>query len=225
MNRRSLTTRLGATAAAAVLLTQTGRHGAALQWLAGPAEAEPASAPQASEPWADRLVAAAARQIGVTVTYDPAYVALTYPGGDIARDRGVCTDVIVRAYRDGLATDLQRLVHEDMAASFSAYPAKWGLKRPDSHIDHRRVPNLQTFFTRRGAALPVTQRAADYEPGDMVTMMVSATLPHIAIVSSRSSTDAARPLIVHNIGAGTREEDRLFEFPLTGHYRFKPDGI
>ncbi len=164
------------------------------------------------------LVDHARQQIGRTTSYDPAYVVLGYPGGDVPMDRGVCTDVVVRAWR-GLGVDLQKLVHEDMASNFSAYPKNWGLKRPDRNIDHRRVPNLAAFFKRRGAALPVTKKAADYRPGDMVTCTVPPALPHIMIVSDK--TDASgTPLVIHNIGMGAREEARLFEFPLTGHFRW-----
>ena len=232
MNRRTLLAALASTATLATAATALSRgRGVVVAQLAdgssapapAPAPAPPAGATIAAvEPWEAKLIAAAESQIGVTVSYDPAYVRIAYPGGDVPRDRGVCTDVVVRAYRDGLGIDLQQLVHADMAANFAAYPTKWRLARPDSHIDHRRVPNLQTFLRRRGAALPVGQRGEDYAPGDLVTMMVSGTLPHIAIVSSRRSADGARPLIIHNIGAGTRQEDRLFEFPLTGHYRLKP---
>jgi len=165
-----------------------------------------------------KLVEAARRQIDVTTGYDPAYVVLAYPGGDVPRARGVCTDVVIRAVRDGLAQDLQRLVHEDMRANFAAYPKQWGLTRPDRNIDHRRVPNLQTWFKRRGFALPVSRNAADYQAGDFVTCTVPPHLPHIMIVSDRKTADG-RPLVIHNIGGGTREEDVLFVFPLTGHYR------
>ena len=168
-----------------------------------------------------KIVAAARSQIGVTATYDPSYATLTYPGGDVPKDRGVCTDVVVRALRKALDADLQKLVHEDMRANFSKYPKNWGLKRPDRHIDHRRVPNLKTFFKRRGLSRPVTKKAADYLPGDLVTCTVPPNLPHIMIVSDRKSPDGT-PLIIHNIGRGAREEDRLFEFELTGHYRWKP---
>ncbi|UDF31617.1 UNVERIFIED_ORG: DUF1287 domain-containing protein [Roseateles sp. XES5] len=170
---------------------------------------------------AQRLVAAARRQVGVTLTYDPAYSRLDYPGGDVPRERGVCTDVIVRAYRDGLAVDLQVLVHEDMRRAFSAYPALWGLKRTDRNIDHRRVPNLQTFFKRAGAALAVSEDGADYRPGDIVSQMLPGNLPHIGIATDERSADGARPLLVHNIGAGARLEDVLFAYPITGHYRFR----
>jgi uncharacterized protein len=166
------------------------------------------------------LIKAAQAQIGKTVHYDPAYVSLKYPGGDVPEERGVCTDVVIRAMRTAWSADLQKLVHEDMAANFSAYPKKWGLSRTDRNIDHRRVPNLQTFFKRKGLSLPVTQNAADYQPGDLVTCTVAGKLPHIMIVSDKRTPDG-RPYIIHNIGQGTREEDRLFEFPLTGHYRWK----
>ncbi|MGO1078558.1 DUF1287 domain-containing protein [Inquilinus sp. CA228] len=168
--------------------------------------------------WPARLVAAAEAQIGVTVTYDPAYARLAYPGGDVPRDRGVCTDVVIRAYRDAFGIDLQRLVHEDMKANFSRYPRSWGLSRPDPNIDHRRVPNLQAFFRRRGQALSA-DAPKDFAEGDLVTQMLPGNLPHIAIVTSQiGSRDAS--LVIHNIGGGARREDRLLDFPLTGRYRF-----
>lgn len=163
------------------------------------------------------LVESARSQVGVTVHYDPAYVRLDYPGGDVAVDRGVCTDVLVRAFREhGL--DLQKAVHEDMRANFAAYPANWGLSRPDRNIDHRRVPNLATWFRRQGHALTPSDDAADYRPGDVVTWRLSSGVPHVGIVSDRS-TPAGVPLVIHNIGLGTREEDALFAFEITGHYR------
>lgn len=170
--------------------------------------------------WADpRLPELARKQIGVTTSYDGAYEQIPYPGGDVPMERGVCTDVVIRALR-GLGFDLQRAVHEDMAAHFAAYPKNWGLKRPDKNIDHRRVPNLRTFFTRKGWALPVTKTPGDYQPGDLVTCIVGGSLPHIMIVSDRR-TAKGEPLIIHNIGAGTQEEEGLFLFPLTGHYRVR----
>ena len=168
---------------------------------------------------AERLPAEARRQIGVTTSYDPDYVQIAYPGGDVPVDRGVCTDVVIRALRC-LGLDLQKAVHEDMAAHFSAYPRLWGLRRPDKNIDHRRVPNLRTYFTRRGWALPVTHNARDYRPGDLVTCLVGSNLPHIFIVSD-ATTAEGEPLIIHNIGRGVVEEPGLFEFELTGHYRPK----
>lgn len=166
---------------------------------------------------ADRLPTEARQQIGVTTSYDPSYVQIAYPGGDVPQDRGVCTDVVIRALRH-LGLDLQKAVHEDMAAHFSAYPKLWGLKRPDKNIDHRRVPNLRTYFTRQGWALSPTKNARDYRPGDIVTCLVGGNLPHIFIVSD-ATTPEGEPLIIHNIGHGTTEEAGLFMFELTGHYR------
>ena len=160
------------------------------------------------------------QQIGVTTIYDPAYVKLDYPGGDVPRDRGVCTDVVVRAYRDGLGLDLQRLVHEDMKRNFSAYPQNWGLPGPDANIDHRRVPNLTTFFRRKGADLGPATGAGDFLPGDLVSQLLPGNLAHIVIVSDVMSEDGAAPLVIHNIGAGARRENTLFSFDITGRYRF-----
>ena len=158
-------------------------------------------------------------QVGVTLTYDPAYVDLKYPGGDVPVDRGVCTDVVIRAFR-AVGTDLQQLVHEDMKAHFAAYPHQWGLSRTDTNIDHRRVPNLMTFFTRCGKSLPVTASAADYQPGDVVTWLLPGNLPHIGLVVTETAPDdPTRHLVIHNIGAGARMEDALFAFKQTGHYR------
>lgn len=170
--------------------------------------------------FAARLVHAALDRTHQTVRYTPDYVRLDYPGGDVPADTGVCTDEVIRSYR-ALGFDLQKLVHEDMKRSFSAYPKNWGLKSPDKNIDHRRVPNLQAFFKRRGASLPVTQNAADYKPGDLITCTVPPHLPHIAIVVP-APDGGETPWIVHNIGSGPQCENRLFEFPLTGHYRFHP---
>lgn len=178
--------------------------------------------PSRPEDWAGKLIAAAESQIGVTILYDPAYVSLDFPGGDLPRERGVCTDVVIRAYRDAFGYDLQREVNADMKAHFGAYPKIWGLKRPDRNIDHRRVPNLQTFFERRGATLPVSDSAAAYRPGDIVSQILPGNLPHIAIVSNKTTSADKRPMVVHNIGAGTRLEDSLFGFKITGHYRFVP---
>ena len=174
----------------------------------------------ATPDWDATLVAAAKRQVGVTTVYDPAYVVLPYPGGDISRERGVCTDVVVRAYRDAFDLDLQRLVHEDMLREFSAYPARWGLSAPNANIDHRRVPNLRTFFLRQGAALPISADPAAHRDGDLVTVKLPGNLDHIMIVSGRS--DSGEPLAVHNIGRGAQLEPVLFLFPHTGRYRFPP---
>lgn len=164
------------------------------------------------------LVAAAESQVGVTVMYDPSYQKLSYPGGDVPIERGVCTDVVVRAYRK-LGVDLQVLVNRDMQRAWSAYPRKWGLRRPDPNIDHRRVPNLATFFARHGIALPVSGDASDYQPGDIVVWELPGALPHIGIVSHKRSARGV-PLIVHNIGWGTRIEDVLFTYRITGHFRY-----
>jgi uncharacterized protein YijF (DUF1287 family) len=166
------------------------------------------------------VVAAAKEQIGVTLLYDASYQRLSYPMGDVPAQRGVCTDVVIRAFRR-VGVDLQELVHRDMKAAWNAYshPAQWGLKRPDPNIDHRRVPNLAAFFTRHGQSLPVTKVGANYAPGEIVTWMLPRGLPHIGLVAD-VRTPAGVPLVIHNIGAGTRMEDRLFAYPLTGHYRF-----
>lgn len=169
---------------------------------------------------AQALVSAARKQIGVTVTYDGSYRTLRYPGGDVPSDRGVCTDVVIRAYRE-LGIDLQRSVHEDMRANWSAYPKRWGLKKPDTNIDHRRVPNLDVFFQRHGASLPLRTRADAFKPGDIVTWNLPGNLPHIGIVADTTSSDGT-PLVIHNIGAGTQMEDVLFAYKMVGHYRYQP---
>ena len=178
------------------------------------AKPRPASARAAT------LIAAARRQLGVTLSYDPAYTRLAYPGGDVDRAKGVCTDVVIRAYRDAFGIDLQRLVHEDMAAAFSAYPKRWGLRRPDRNIDHRRVPNLETFWTRQQARLPLPARASDWQPGDLFTALIGDRLPHTGIVSDRVAANG-NPLVIHNIGGGAREEDMLFGLRLTGRFRWR----
>lgn len=169
------------------------------------------------------LARAARAQVGVTLIYDGSYQRLDYPGGDVPIERGVCTDVVVRAYRQ-LGIDLQRQVHEDMRAHFSRYPRNWGLSRPDRNIDHRRVPNLATYFTRHGQSLGTGSADADFLPGDLLTWRLDNGLPHIGIVSERRAGNG-RPLILHNIGAGTREEDVLREYTLTGHYRYRPASL
>jgi uncharacterized protein YijF (DUF1287 family) len=169
-----------------------------------------------------RLVAAAVERTRHVVTYDGAYRRLAYPGGDVPADRGVCSDVVIRAYRTGLGIDLQERVHEDMTRAFPDYPAIWGSSRPDPSIDHRRVPNLETFFSRHGQRLPVTGNPGDYGPGDLVTWRLDGRLPHIGIVSDRRSRDGKRPLIAHNIGQGPKLEDMLFDHPITGHFRYMP---
>jgi uncharacterized protein YijF (DUF1287 family) len=166
-----------------------------------------------------RVVGAAHAQVGVTRYYDGGYVRLAYPGGDVPADRGVCTDVVIRAYR-AAGLDLQKQVHEDMRGHFAAYPKLWGLARPDRNIDHRRVPNLETWARRAGHALPAGTDAAAYRPGDLVSWRLPNGLPHIGVVSDRRAPDGSgRPLVVHNIGAGTRVEDVLFAWPPVGHFR------
>jgi uncharacterized protein len=167
---------------------------------------------------AEALVVAARKQVGMTLNYDPAYTRLAFPGGDVDRAKGVCTDVVIRAYRDAFGLDLQALVNRDMHSAFSAYPKRWGLTRPDKNIDHRRVPNLQTFFARQAAKLPLSSVPQDWKPGDIFTSLIDNRLPHIGIVSNRKTGN--RPLVIHNIGGGAREEDMLFSHPLTGHYRW-----
>ena len=171
----------------------------------------------AGEDAAHRLVDAAAAQVGVTVLYDPSYRVIAFPGGDVPADRGVCTDVVIRAYR-GLGIDLQRLVNADMRRDFGAYPRAWGMTHPDPNIDHRRVLNLQAFFRRHGTVLATSAAPADYRPGDLVTWRLPGGLPHIGIVATETAD--GRPLVIHNIGMGARLEDILFAFPITGHYRY-----
>ena len=154
------------------------------------------------------------------VVYDPGYFSISYPNGDVPKGKGVCTDVVIRAYRK-LGIDLPKEVHEDMKKNFSKYPQKWGLKKTDPNIDHRRVPNLQVFFTRFGKSLEVTDKASDYKTGDLVTWMINDKMPHIGIVTNRKSADGKRNLIVHNVGAGQVLEDCLFQYKITGHYQFK----
>jgi len=166
------------------------------------------------------LVAAARSQVGVTLSYDPRYERLAYPGGDVPIERGVCTDVVVRAYRK-LGADLQVLVHKDMQQAWQVYQknGRWQMKAPDRNIDHRRVPNLATFFGRHGSSLPVSQDGSNYKAGDIVTWMLPGKLTHIGIVSDRQAGGV--PLIIHNIGAGAREDNILFAYPVTGHYRWQ----
>ncbi|MDB6031224.1 MAG: hypothetical protein JWM16_1562 [Verrucomicrobiales bacterium] len=173
----------------------------------------------AGSPSKSQDISTAARaQIGKTVRYDPAYRVLKYPDGDVPMEAGVCTDVVVRALRTSLKMDLQKDVHEDMAQNFDRYPKIWALKGPDKNIDHRRVPNLQAYFKRKGWNLPISKEPKDYQAGDLVTCIVPQNLAHIMIVSDRTNP-SGRPLVIHNIGSGTQEEDRLFDFKLTGHYR------
>lgn len=170
-----------------------------------------------------RLVNAAIERTTKTVIYDGSYRSIPYPNGDVAENKGVCTDVIIRIYRK-LGIDLQKRVHEDMRLHFSSYPSNriWGLNRPDKNIDHRRVPNLQVFFSRHGTKLAVSKEKTAYRPGDIVTWMLPGNLPHIGMVTDKLAADN-KPLIVHNIGLGPKLEDALFDFTITGHYRYKPE--
>jgi uncharacterized protein len=203
--------------------TQAARADAAPQAVGATATAQQrpdAPRPSSGSPVLDRLVEAAVGRTSQQVRYDPTYFQIAYPGGDVPAEVGVCTDEIIRSYRV-VGVDLQREVHEDMAANFSAYPRKWGLKKTDTNIDHRRVPNLMAFFERAGAGLPVTQEARDYRPGDVVTWDLSGGLTHIGIVVNvPSEADESRLQIVHNIGAGPKMEDVLFNWKITGHYRY-----
>lgn len=169
----------------------------------------------------DLLVDAAMAQIGVTKQYDGRYTRIPYPDGDVALERGVCTDVLIRAYRK-LGLDLQRLVHEDMVAAWASYPNPWRMKSTDRSIDHRRVPNLATFFGRHGSTLAISGGAAAYQPGDIVTWRLPNGPPHIGIVSKQKSS-VGIPLMIHNIGFGTQLEDILFRYKITGHFHYFPD--
>ncbi|MCP5087436.1 MAG: DUF1287 domain-containing protein [Rhodobacteraceae bacterium] len=178
-----------------------------------------AASGQAQQPdFATLTVSASRAQIGVTLHYDPAYRSLAYPGGDIDRSRGVCSDVIIRALRDAHVIDLQQLVHRDMKANFSAYPTRWGLTRTDRNIDHRRVLNLRRYFERAGISLPLTSDPTAYQPGDIVSWNLGGGLTHIGVVAEARSPSGT-PLIIHNIGYGTKRDDILFTFEITGHFR------
>ena len=170
------------------------------------------------DPNARKLVDAAVAQTRTAVTYDGSYRRIPYPGGDVPANIGVCTDVVVRAYRQ-IGVDLQVKVHEDMRRAFRSYPALWGMRGPDTNIDHRRVPNLQTFFRRAGAELPRSTNPDAYRPGDVVSWMLPGNLPHIGIVIDQR-TSGGVPLVVHNIGRGPEIEDILFRYAITGHYRY-----
>ena len=167
-----------------------------------------------------RLIENARHQLQVTTHYTQDYRVIPYPNGDLPEDTGACTDVVIRAFR-AAGVDLQKEVHEDMATNFSAYPQKWGLPGPDPNIDHRRVPNLQTFFAHRGRSLPVTSNGENYKPGDVVTWDLDGKgMTHTGIVSNDWDDKKKRYLIIHNIGGGVVEEDHLFSWKITGHYRY-----
>ena len=173
---------------------------------------------------ARQLIAAAKERTAHKVEYIEDYVAIDYPMGDVPDSTGVCTDVIIRSYRK-LGIDLQELVHLDMKKNFALYPSKriWGLKKPDTNIDHRRVPNLQVFFKRFGKELPISNSPLDYKPGDIVTWNIQGGMNHIGIVIDEMDSKSGNPLIIHNMGAGTVKEDWLFLFKITGHYRYAID--
>jgi len=172
------------------------------------------------------LSEAAVNRTKHNITYDPSYFPISYPNGDVPSDKGVCTDVVIRSYR-AIGIDLQKLVHEDMNNNFSKYPKDWGLKRTDKNIDHRRVPNLRVFFTRNGQKLKISDNPSDYKAGDLVTWSVreNGSLPHIGIVTDKINSENNHPLIVHNIGNGPKLEDMLFDYRITGHYRYEPNYI
>lgn len=196
--------------------SQAARATAGVQAQETPTQQRPSS----GSPFLDKLVEAAIARAQEKVRYDPTYFKIEYPNGDVPAEVGVCTDEVIRSYRK-VGVDLQREVHEDMRSNFALYPKKWGLKKPDTNIDHRRVPNLMVFFERQGAALPVTANAQDYKPGDVVTWDLGNGLTHIGIVVNiPSEADANRLLIEHNIGAGPQIEDVLFSWKITGHYRY-----
>jgi uncharacterized protein len=184
-----------------------------------PSAQSSAQSVEVKQPAVKQLIEAAIAQTNYTKSYDPAYVRIAYPNGDVPITTGVCSDVVIRAFRK-LGLDLQKEVHEDMRANFSAYPNKWGLRRPDTNIDHRRVPNLMTYFKRKGKAVGMmTTNAQDYKPGDIVAWDLGGGIPHIGLMTNLQGEDG-RYQIVHNIGGGTRVEDRLFEWKIIGHYRY-----
>jgi len=172
-----------------------------------------------ASPQLKQMLDGAIAQAGVTTEYDPAYVALEYPGGDVPEKTGVCSDVVVRAFRKA-GIDLQKEVHEDIQAARSSYSTKWGSNAPDKNIDHRRVLNLMKYFERQGKSLPISDAADDYQPGDIVAWELSSGVDHIGIVTNMMSDSDGRLLIVHNIGAGTRIEDVLLDWTIKGHYRY-----
>lgn len=180
------------------------------------------STAQSQADFANRLSDAAISIINPEIIYDPNYFSITYPNGDVQADRGVCTDVIIRAYRK-LGLDLQKAVHDDMSTNFSLYPKNWGLSTTDKNIDHRRVPNLMTFFSRKGVEKPMSHNASDYLPGDIVCWNLGGGITHIGIVINEKSMDNERFLIVHNIGSGQVAEDILFLYKIIGHYSYMVD--
>ena len=180
-----------------------------------------AFSPSFAQTWGDKLSDAAIERTTHQVSYIAGWVKLDYPGGDVPDSTGVCTDVVIRAYRNALSTDLQKLIHEDMVANFSAYPTIWGLTTTDRNIDHRRTQNMECFLTRKGAKLPNSDDPADYKAGDLVFYADIAS-GHVGIVTNKKAEDDT-PMVVHNIGRGTQLENFLFESRITGHYRWNPE--
>ena len=168
-----------------------------------------------------QLANCAEQRTNVQVVYDGSYQKIAFPMGDVNPHKGVCTDVVIRSYR-ALGIDLQELVHNDIRNHFASYPKIWGLKKPDTNIDHRRVPNLMVFFKRHGQCLPITRNPADYVPGDIVAWELVGGRTHIGIISTRISTKSGNPLVVHNFGGGPVFGDMLFDFNIIGHFRYKP---
>ena len=199
---------------------------AALTLIVSPLSQAQTASPTAREQFLKKFVAAAEERTHHTVRYDPAYVRIPYPGGDVPEDTGVCTDEVIRSYR-AVGVDLQKEVHEDMERNFSAYPQqrRWLLSHTDTNIDHRRVPNLMVFFSRKGGSLAMTEDPADYSPGDLVTWDLGGGVPHIGIVVGEKAAQGGRHLIVHNIGQGPKREDVLFAWKITGHYRYYGPGL
>ena len=175
--------------------------------------------PAGSSPQLKLLIDGAIEQIGQTTGYDPSYQKIDYPNGDLPLETGVCSDVVVRAFRKA-GIDLQQEIHEDMTSDFGAYPTRWGLSKPDPNIDHRRVPNLMTYFSRQGKGLSTGESSADFLPGDVVTWDLGLGTGHVGIVVNTWYKPTQRYLIVHNIGAGARMEDVMFGWKITGHYRY-----
>ena len=204
--------------AVACVFTACGRSGSS--GLPGISQSEPARKTEVAHPKIRKLLESAEEQLEVTTGYTQDYFTIAYPNGDPPPETGACTDVVVRAFRRA-GIDLQKEVHEDMRGNFRKYPQKWGLSRPDTNIDHRRVPNLQTYFRRRGKSLPVTASPEAFKPGDVVSWDLDERgTTHIGLVSSRLDPTGKRYLIIHNIGRGARLEDRLFEWKITGHFRY-----
>lgn len=186
-------------------------------------QVKPSQTPRTAEiasPEIRKILESAMEQTKITRSYTQQYYVIPYPNGDVPAETGACTDVLIRAFRK-VGIDLQKLVHEDMEANFSAYPTKWGLQKTDTNIDHRRVLNLQTFFTRKGKSLPISEKAEDYKPGDIVAWDLDGKgMTHIGFVSNHWNEDTKQFSIIHNIGGGTNLEDRLFEWKIIGHYRY-----